>query len=59
MITYNGQKTYNLNSKLSNCSKNIVKRTLEALGIKIKEPSEFTPMLKKKTIEPFFELVNK
>jgi hypothetical protein len=34
-----------LRSKLSNCSENIVKRTIEALGGKIKEPSEFTPTL--------------
>jgi hypothetical protein len=38
---------------------NIVRRTLEVLGRKIKEPSEFTPTIKKKTIEPFFELVSK
>jgi hypothetical protein len=43
-----------LSSKLSNCSENIVKRTLEVLGRKIEEPSEFTPTIKKKTIEPFF-----
>jgi predicted type IV restriction endonuclease len=48
-----------LSSKPSNCSENIVKRTLEALGRKIKEPSEFIPGLKKKKIEPFFELVSK
>jgi len=38
-------KKNNLSSKLSNCSENIVKRTLEALGRKIKEPSEFTPTI--------------
>jgi hypothetical protein len=48
-----------LSSRLSNCSENTVKRTLEALGRKIKEPSEFIPGLKKKKIEPFFELVSK
>ncbi len=36
-----------------------MKRTLEALARKIKEPSEFTPTLKKKIIESFFQLVNK
>jgi len=36
-----------------------VKRTLKALGRKVKEPSEFTPTLKKKTIEWFFEVVCK
>jgi hypothetical protein len=36
-----------------------VKRTLEALGRKIKEPSKFIPRIKKKKIEPFFELINK
>jgi hypothetical protein len=43
-MTYNGQKkTENLSSQLSNCSENIVKKTLEMLGRKIEEPSEFTP----------------
>jgi len=49
VMTENGQKKpYNLSSKLSNCSSNIVKRTLEALGRKTKEQLEFIPMLKKK-----------
>jgi hypothetical protein len=48
-----------LSSKPSNYSKNIVKKTLEILGRKIEEPLEFTPTLKKKTIEPFFELISK
>jgi hypothetical protein len=45
--------------KTFNFFENMVKRTLEAVGRKIKEPSEFTPTIKKKTIESFFELVGK
>jgi hypothetical protein len=45
--------------KTFNFFENMVKRTLEAVGRKIKEPSEFTSTIKKKTIESFFELVGK
>jgi hypothetical protein len=48
-----------LSSKLSKCSENIVKKTLKVFGRKIKKPLEFTPTIKKMSIEPFIELVSK